>query len=51
MAGNVNFSLAVKRRKALLFKIDPKMSSLAVSDFGAEADGQLFDKFFIKKMD
>lgn len=50
LAGNVNSSLTVKKRKAILFKIDPKMSNLAVTESGAEAGGLLFGKYFAKEM-
>lgn len=42
-----NFSLAVKRRKAILFKIDSKLSNFATSEAGAKAEGLLFGKVFL----
>lgn len=46
MACNVNSSLAIERRKAIIFKINPRMSNLAVTEAGAGADGLLFGKSF-----
>ncbi|XP_040275286.1 uncharacterized protein LOC120990501 [Bufo bufo] len=50
IAGNANTSLAIERRKAILFKIDPKLSNLALTEAGKDAQGLLFGESFIKDM-
>lgn len=50
MSGTINSSLAVDRRKAIIFQIDTKLSNLAVTEVVTEADGLLFGKSFVKKM-
>ncbi|XP_044141355.1 uncharacterized protein LOC122931355 [Bufo gargarizans] len=50
IAGNVNTSLAIERRKAILFKIEPKLSNLALTEAGKEAQGLLFGEPFIKDL-
>ncbi|XP_040276167.1 uncharacterized protein LOC120991412 [Bufo bufo] len=50
IAGNVNTSLAIERRKAILFKIEPKLSNLALTEAGKEAHGLLFGEPFIKDL-
>ncbi|XP_040298690.1 uncharacterized protein LOC121009547 [Bufo bufo] len=50
IAGNVNTSLAIERRKAILFKIEPKLSNLALTEAGKEAQGLLFGESFIKDL-
>ncbi|XP_044140078.1 uncharacterized protein LOC122930634 [Bufo gargarizans] len=50
IAGNANTSLAIERRKAILFKIEPKLSNLALTEAGKEAQGLLFGESFIKDL-
>ncbi|XP_044157590.1 uncharacterized protein LOC122943702 [Bufo gargarizans] len=50
VAGNVNTSLAIERRKAILFKVEPKLSNLALTEAGKEAQGLLFGESFIKDL-
>ncbi|XP_040261447.1 uncharacterized protein LOC120977521 [Bufo bufo] len=50
IAGNVNTSLSIERRKAILFKIEPKLVNLALTEAGGEAQGLLFGESFIKDM-
>ncbi|XP_044128657.1 uncharacterized protein LOC122934563 [Bufo gargarizans] len=50
IAGNTNTSLAIERRKAILFKVDPKLANLALTESGADAQGHLFGDSFIKDL-
>lgn len=50
ISGNVNYSLSVERRKAILFKMEPKLANLALSESGKEADGLLFGDSFVKDL-
>ncbi|XP_044130837.1 uncharacterized protein LOC122923981 [Bufo gargarizans] len=50
IGGNVNTSLSMERRKAILFKIEPKLSNLALTETGKEAQGLLFGESFIKDL-
>ncbi|XP_040290231.1 uncharacterized protein LOC121002763 [Bufo bufo] len=50
ITGNVNTSLAIERRKAILMKVEPKLSNLALSEAGKEAQGLLFGEPFIKEL-
>ncbi|XP_044148680.1 uncharacterized protein LOC122937730 isoform X2 [Bufo gargarizans] len=50
IAGSTNSSLSIERRKAILFKIDPKLANLALTETGKEAQGQLFGDSFIKDL-
>lgn len=44
---NVNTSLAIKRRKTILFKVDPTLSNSSLTE---EADGVLFGVSFVKDL-
>ncbi|XP_044128751.1 uncharacterized protein LOC122922247 [Bufo gargarizans] len=50
IAGSTNSSLSIERRKDILFKIDPKLANLALTETGKEAQGQLFGDSFIKDL-
>ncbi|XP_044128788.1 uncharacterized protein LOC122922292 [Bufo gargarizans] len=50
IAGSTNSSLAIERRKAILFKIDPKLANLALTESGRDAQGLLFGDSFIKDL-
>ncbi|XP_044124960.1 uncharacterized protein LOC122919834 [Bufo gargarizans] len=50
VAGNTNTSLAIERRKAILIKIEPKLSNLALTEAGKDAQGLLFGDSFIKEL-
>ncbi|XP_040272256.1 uncharacterized protein LOC120988684 [Bufo bufo] len=50
IAGNANSSLSIERRKAILFKIEPKLVNLALTEAAGEAQGLLFGEPFIKDM-
>ncbi|XP_044137826.1 uncharacterized protein LOC122928733 [Bufo gargarizans] len=50
LLGNVNSSLSIERRKALLMKIEPKLSNMALTEAGKEAQGLLFGDSFIKDL-
>ncbi|XP_044127310.1 uncharacterized protein LOC122921396 [Bufo gargarizans] len=50
LAGNANTAVAIERRKAILFKIDPKLANLALTEAGKDAQGLLFGESFIKDM-
>ncbi|XP_044130591.1 uncharacterized protein LOC122923810 [Bufo gargarizans] len=50
IAGSTNSSLAIERRKAILFKIDPKLANLALTEAGKDAQGLLFGDSFIKDL-
>ncbi|XP_040261452.1 uncharacterized protein LOC120977528 [Bufo bufo] len=50
ITGNVNTSLSMERRKAILFKIEPKLANLALTETGKEAQGLLFGESFIKDL-
>ncbi|XP_040290011.1 uncharacterized protein LOC121002639 [Bufo bufo] len=50
LTGNANTSVAIERRKSILFKIDPKLANLALTEAGKEAQGLLFGESFIKDM-
>ncbi|KAJ1186556.1 hypothetical protein NDU88_003337 [Pleurodeles waltl] len=50
MLGNANPYISLERRKSLLLKIDPKLSSLATKEEAPDADGLLFGDSFIKEM-
>ncbi|XP_044134250.1 uncharacterized protein LOC122936383 [Bufo gargarizans] len=50
LVGNVNTSIAIERRKAILMKIEPKLANLSLSESGKEAQGLLFGDPFIKEL-
>ncbi|KAJ1137368.1 hypothetical protein NDU88_003777 [Pleurodeles waltl] len=50
MLGNANSYISQERRKSLLLRIDPKISTLASEAEGLNADGLLFGDSFIKEM-
>lgn len=50
VAGNANASLTTERRKSILFRIDPKLSTMALNEPGKEAQGLLFGDSFIKEL-
>ncbi|KAJ1193692.1 hypothetical protein NDU88_002988 [Pleurodeles waltl] len=50
MLGNANAYISQERRKSLLLKIDPKLSSLSTKEEGLKAEGLLFGDSFIKEM-
>ncbi|XP_040285902.1 uncharacterized protein LOC120999096 [Bufo bufo] len=50
LIGNVNSSLSIERRKALLMKIEPKLTNMALTETGKEAQGLLFGDSFIKDL-
>ncbi|XP_044140287.1 uncharacterized protein LOC122930766 [Bufo gargarizans] len=50
IAGNTNTSLSIERRKSILFKVDPKLANLALTESGADAQGHLFGDSFIKDL-
>ncbi|XP_069098274.1 olfactory receptor 1468-like [Pleurodeles waltl] len=50
MLGNANSYISQERRKSLLLRIDPKLSSLSSKEEGLNADGLLFGDSFIKEM-
>lgn len=50
LSGNVNTSFSIKRRRAILFKVDPKFSNLFLMEAGKKADGLLFCNFFVREL-
>ncbi|KAJ1215174.1 hypothetical protein NDU88_002783 [Pleurodeles waltl] len=50
MLGNANSHISQERRKILLLRIDPKLSTLASKEEGLNADGLLFGDSFIKEL-
>ncbi|XP_063309149.1 uncharacterized protein LOC134609401, partial [Pelobates fuscus] len=50
IASSVNASLSIERRKAILFKIEPKLANLALTEAGKDAQGLLFGDSFIKDL-
>ncbi|XP_069092103.1 uncharacterized protein [Pleurodeles waltl] len=50
MLGNANSYISQERRKSLLLRIDPKLSTFASKEEGLNADGLLFGDSFMKGM-
>uniref|UniRef100_A0A8C5Q0D7 Reverse transcriptase domain-containing protein n=1 Tax=Leptobrachium leishanense TaxID=445787 RepID=A0A8C5Q0D7_9ANUR len=50
LLGAANTALAAERRKSILLKMDPQLTTMASKDMGSEAQGLLFGEAFIKNL-
>lgn len=47
----INVSLSIDHREAILFKVEPKLANLALTEASKETHGLLFADSFVKDLD
>ncbi|CAH2249879.1 Hypothetical predicted protein [Pelobates cultripes] len=50
LLGNANTAMSAERRKAILLKIDPKLTTMTVVEPSSSSDGMLFGDTFMKNL-